>query len=133
VLGVSLTIIGNVLTSAVFGAAAFAQPAVGRAYMRGSPDAAAVNADVYGAPLFATAGAGLLLLMAGAVAFGRAVARTAPALRAAGIGYAVLLPVFVVAGFALPIGQPIAAVALAVAATVIAVRLPGAVTSPAAR
>ncbi|MGD9526497.1 hypothetical protein [Pseudonocardia sp.] len=121
-LAVAGTVIGNVVTSAVFGAAAFAQPAVGRAHLRGSPDAAVIDADVYGLPLVATAATGVLLLVVGAIAFGTAVARRG--LRAAGTAYAVLLPVFVVAGFTAQVAQPVAATGLAVAAAVIAARLP---------
>ncbi|MGE3284533.1 MAG: hypothetical protein AB7J32_00355 [Pseudonocardia sp.] len=121
-LAVAGTVIGNVVTSAVFGAAAFAQPAVGRAQLRGSPDAAAIDADVYGLPLVATALVGVLLLIVGAVGLGTAVARRG--LRAAGVAYAVLLPVFVVAGFTVQAAQPVAAAGLAVAAGVIAARLP---------
>jgi hypothetical protein len=127
VLGTVLTIGGSVLTTAVFGAAAFAQPAVGRAFLRGAPDAAAINADVYGTPLFATVGVGMLLLIAGGIAFGRAVARTGERVYWAGIGYAVFLPLFVVSLFLFPSAQPFAAAALAAAAAVIAVRLPNAV------
>lgn len=124
VLGTVLTIVGTVLTTAVFGAAAFAQPAIGRAHLRGSPDAAAIDADVYGAPLFATAGVGLLLFLVGGVAVGLAVARTGRQVHRAGIAYAVFLPLFVVSAFLLPQAQPFAAAALAVAAAVIAARLP---------
>lgn len=122
-LAVAGTVVGNVVTSAVFGAAAFAQPAVGRAYLRGTADAAVIDADVYGLPLVATAATGVLLLVVGAIAFGTAVARRG--VRAAGIAYAVLLPVFVVAGFTVQVAQPVAAAGLAVAAGVIAARLPG--------
>lgn len=124
VLATVLTITGSVLTTAVFGAAAFAQPAIGRAHLRGTPDVPAIDADVYGAPLFATAGAGLLLFLVGGIAFGLAVAWTGRSLYWSGIGYAVFLPLFVVTGFLVPQVQPIAAAALAAVAAVIAARLP---------
>lgn len=54
--GAALTVVGNVIVTAVFGAAAFAQPGIGRAYLDGLPQVEAVDEDVYGAPLFATAG-----------------------------------------------------------------------------
>ena len=127
--GTALTAAGNVLSTAIFGAAAFAQPAIGRVHLRGSPEAPAIDADVYGAPLVLTAITGLLLLIAGAIAFGLAVARSGAGVRRAGIGYVVFLPLFAVSGFVFSPAQPIAAVALAVAAAVIARRLPATATA----
>jgi hypothetical protein len=49
-------------------------------------------------------------------------------MRLVGLGYAVCLPLFVLAGFVLPIVQPIAAAALVVATVVLARRLPTAVS-----
>lgn len=124
VAGVVLTITGNVLTTAVFGVAAFAQPALGRAYLNGTPGASAMYDDVYGTPLLATVGVGLLMLIAGAISLGSAIARTDREVHWAGIGYAVFLPLFAVTGFLFSSAQPVAAAALAVAAVVIAIRLP---------
>src|SRR3954447_20226019 len=70
--GAALAVLGNVLNTALFGAAAFAQPAIGRAFAAGSGDAVALNGDVYGPALFATAGAALLSWTAGAVLLGAA-------------------------------------------------------------
>lgn len=128
--GTGLVVAGNVLSTAVFGTAAFAQPAIGRAYLRGVPGMAEFDADVYGAPLVATAVAGLLLLLAGGICLARALSRAG--LRAAGISYAVLLGVFVVSGFTLPIVQPVAALGMTAAAVVVALRLPRSVAAPAA-
>lgn len=125
--GAALTVVGNVIVTAVFGAAAFAQPAIGRAYLDGLPQVEAVDEDVYGAPLFATAGVGLLLLVAGAVTFGLAIRRTHRRLRWVGLGYAVCLAVFAMAGFLLEIVQPVAAAALVVVTVVLARRLPASV------
>ena len=83
-------VLGNTLVTAVFGVAAFAQPAIGRAFLSGQEGAAvAINTDAYGLPLVATALPGLLLFTAGLVLFGVAVARTAALPRGAGIGLAV--------------------------------------------
>lgn len=122
--GGALTIVANTLVTAVFAAAAFAQPAIGRAYLAGDDGMRELNDDVYGLPLLVTAGAGLLLFVAGAVTLGRAVARTAPGLRWPGYAYAVGLTVFVAAGFTVQILQPVAGAMTAVAAVVIALRLP---------
>ncbi|TCK22987.1 hypothetical protein [Pseudonocardia endophytica] len=127
--GAALTVAGNVISTAVFGTAAFAQPAIGRAIERGVPGMSEFDADVYGTPLVLTAVVGLLLLLVGGALLGRAVSR-ADGLRAAGIAYAVLLALFVVAGFSVQIVQPFAALGMTVAAVVIALRLPRRAVAP---
>ena len=93
-------VIGTTLTTAVFGVAAFAQPAIGRAYLSGHMAAAvAINNDVYGTALNATALPGLLLLTIGIVCFGVAVARSGSLPKLAGIGLAVGIVVFGPLGF----------------------------------
>jgi hypothetical protein len=73
-----LFVIGNTLATSVFGSAAFAQPAIGRMYLAGqTAQAVALQDDIYGVPLFATALPGVLLLTIGLVLFGIAVARAA--------------------------------------------------------
>ncbi|MDE9366700.1 hypothetical protein PZ938_13885 [Luteipulveratus sp. YIM 133132] len=124
--GLTGTVMGNVVTASVFGAAAFAQPAIGRAYLDGAAGVVPLNDDVYGTPLVLTAVVGLLLLAAGAVLLGMSLRRSG--LRGPGLAYAVLLPLFAVAGFTVEVAQPVAAVGLAVAAVLIARRLPAAVT-----
>ncbi|WP_138731846.1 hypothetical protein [Modestobacter excelsi] len=122
-----LTVVAAVSLSAAFGSAAFVQPGVGRAYLSGLPGAEALNADTaYRDALTATSGASVLVLTVAAITFGTAVARTAPGLRWAGIGYAVTLPLSAVSGMA-GIGagtQPAAGVLVAVATAVLARRLP---------
>jgi hypothetical protein len=60
------SVIASVLCTSVAGVAAFAQPAIGRAYLGGHAEQAiAINSDVYGPPLFATALPGLLLFAVG--------------------------------------------------------------------
>ena len=76
--GAALTVLGNVCFTSVFAAAAYAQPAIGRAYLAGRPGAEDLYDDVYGTPLLVVFGVGALLFVAGAVVLGRAVARTAP-------------------------------------------------------
>jgi hypothetical protein len=94
--------LGNALVTAVFGVAAFAQPAIGRAFLAGQEAAAeAINADAYGPALVATALSGLLLFTTGLVLFGVAVARASAPPRLAGIGFALGGVLFAVVGFVL--------------------------------
>lgn len=125
--GMVLTVVAAVYLSAAFGSAAFVQPGVGRAYLRGLPGAEALNADTaYGQALTTTIGVAVLVFTVAAITFGTAVARTAPELRWAGIGYAVTLPLFAVSGMlGISAGtQPAAGVLFAVATAVLARRLP---------
>jgi hypothetical protein len=94
-------VIGTTLTTAVFGVAAFAQPAIGRAYLSGHMAAVvALNNDVYGTvPLNATGLPGLLLLTIGIILFGVAVIRSDSLPKLAGIGLVVGIVVFGPLGF----------------------------------
>jgi hypothetical protein len=124
IIGLACTLVGNVLFTAIFAAAAFAQPAIGQAWLGGAHDVArSVNSDVYGPPLFATFAIGGPLFIAGAIFLGVAVARYSPALRWQGIAYAVFLPLFLVAGFLFDTVQPVMALFLLAATLSIARRL----------
>jgi hypothetical protein len=130
-LGVACTLLGNVLFTAIFAAAAFAQPAIGRAWLQGAHGVAeTVNADVYGPPLFATFAFGAPLFIAGAILLGVAVARYNPAWRWLGAGYAVFLPLFLIAGFLFDLVQPVMAFVLLVVTVILARRLSRRATSP---
>ena len=108
--GLVTSVLATVLTTSVFGVAAFAQPAIGRAYLAGQADlAVAINSDVYGPPLFATALPGLALFALGIVLFGVAVARSGWLPRWAGIGLAVGGVLFAIVGFLFGPIQPIGA------------------------
>lgn len=120
----ALTILGNVLFTSVFSAAAYAQPAIGRAFLDGMPGAEGLYDDVYGAPLLTALALGAVTFVVGALLLGRALARTAPSLRWAGWTYGVSLVVFLVAGFTVSFLQPVAAAVACVAAVVVALRLP---------
>jgi hypothetical protein len=112
-------VIGNTLATAVFGVAAFAQPAIGRAYLSGHmAGAVAINNDVYGLALFATVLPGLLLLTIGIVLFGVAVVRSGSLPKLAGIGFAVGIILFAVIGFVLADFVQSIGAALLVASTV---------------
>jgi hypothetical protein len=130
VAGLVLTTVANIYLSAAFGSAAFVQPGIGRAHLAGVEGMPALNADTaYGSALTATAVTATLLLIASAIVLGIAIARTQRRLRAVGVAYAVLLPVFAISGFLLPIVQSAAGFAVAVATAVLAIQLPRTVES----
>ncbi len=80
-------VLGNTLVTSVFGVAAFAQPAIGRAYLAGqTAEAEGINSAIYGPALFATALPGLVLLTVGIVLAGVAVARSGSLPKLASIG-----------------------------------------------
>jgi len=99
--GLVTGVIGTTLTTAVFGVAAFAQPAIGRAYLSGHmAGVVALNNDVYGTvPLNATGLPGFLLLTIGIICFGVAVIRSGSLPKLAGIGLVVGIVLFAPIGF----------------------------------
>ena len=124
ILGAAFTIVGNVVFTALFGVAAFAQPAIGRAFSDGASGVRELNHDVYGTPLSATAAIGFLFFLAGGSLLGVAIARVARPLRWVGIGYAASLVLFVLGFLVLDIAQPIAGALLAAVGVLLALRLP---------
>lgn len=75
--GFGLWAFAQVGLASVFGVAAFFQPAIGRAFLDRSREVAvAINEDVYGTPLFLTAGLSVLLFIAGGILLGIAAGRT---------------------------------------------------------
>ena len=68
--GLVLSVAGIAFLMTLFGAATFAQPAIGRAYLAGQQAAVAINSDLYGAPAAAVGLTGGLLYSAGAVLLG---------------------------------------------------------------
>jgi hypothetical protein len=95
VVGAACFIVGNLLFTALFGVAAFAQPAIGEAFLNGTSGVRELNDDVYGTPLFATAGIGFLFFLAGAILLGIAIARVGQPMKWIGIGLAGSLVLFV--------------------------------------
>jgi hypothetical protein len=91
-----------------------------------------LNDDVYGTPLFATAGIGLLFFLAGAILLGVAIARTGLRLRWIGVGFSGTLVLFVVGFVMLDIAQPIAGALFALVGVLLALRLPNEATPVAA-
>jgi hypothetical protein len=122
--GTALTIVGNVGNIALFGVAAFAQPAIGRAYLDGAEGVPELNEDVYGTPLFATAGVAILCFVVGAILVGVAIARVGGPLRWPGIGYAASLALFPILFLTFAAAAPVAAAIFAAVGIVVAVRLP---------
>jgi hypothetical protein len=124
VIGASCFIVGNVLLTAVFGVAAFAQPAIGSAFLDGMSGVRELNEDVYGPALFATAGVGLLFFVAGAILLGVAIARVGGPMKWIGTGFAASVVVFVLGFLTLDIAQPIGGALLALVGVALALRLP---------
>lgn len=130
VAGFALTTVSNVFMAAAFGSAAFVQPGIGRAHLAGTAGMPALNADTaYGPAFVSTALSATLLLVVAAVVVGTAIARTDPALRWYGIGYAALVAAFAVTGFAFQAAQPVTGFALAAVTAGLAIRLPRTVTA----
>jgi hypothetical protein len=100
-----LTVTGNTLTASVFGAAAFAQTAVGNAFLAGKEDALYYYNQVYSAPLFITVIIGLLLFMTGGGFTGSAISSSGRFPRWAGWVYAITAVGFVLSNFTIPAGQ----------------------------
>jgi hypothetical protein len=116
-------VLGDVAVVAVFGIAAFAQPAIGRAYLAGDHRVAALYDDVNGPALFATALPGVLLLSAGLVLFGIGVLRTALSGRLAAWALIIGGPLFAIVGVVLAdVVQSVGASLLVVGTTMIAWR-----------
>jgi hypothetical protein len=114
-------VVGAVFTNAIFGVAAFAQPAIGRAYLAGHGDAAALYNDVNGGPLLGMAVIGVLSLSTALILYGIAVIRTGLASKWAGWALAVGGPTFAILGVALAdIVQTVGAILLAIGAAGIA-------------
>ena len=124
--GLALSVVGNVVSTAIFGTAAFGQPAAGRLYLAGqTDDAQTVYNDMYDVPLFATAAAGLLMLVIGVVMLGIVVSRSRLLPRWAGIILAVGICVFGVLGVMVGgIVQSIGAVLLIVSSLALALNAP---------
>ena len=118
--GMVATVAANTLTASIFGAAAFAQPAMGRAFLAGQTNALEFYNQVYGIPLFGTAVVSLLLFIIGGVFIGLAIATSNRFPRWAGWVYAVTTVGFVLSNFLLPVGQSVMSALLFIATITIA-------------
>jgi hypothetical protein len=121
--GLVLSVGGMAFIMTLFGAATFAQPAIGRAYLAGQQAAVAINSDLYSAPAVAVGLTGGLLYSAGAVLLGVALWRAGTLPRWAGPLYAVAVPLISIVGLVVGVAQPVGAVLLIVSGAWIASRV----------
>jgi hypothetical protein len=120
IVGMTATVLGNTLTSAIFGEAAFTQTALGRAYLAGNQTAPALYDAVYSAPLFLTVVVALLLFIIGGIFIGLAIASSGRFPRWAGWVYAIASLAFVLSNFTIPEGQTPFSILLFIATVVVA-------------
>jgi len=118
--GMVATIVGNTLVSSIFGAAAFAQTAMGRMFLAGQQDALDFYNQVYNSALFGTALMALLLFMIGGVFVGNAITGSGLFPRWTGWVYAISIVGFVLSNFLFDVGQSISSALLFIATTVVA-------------
>lgn len=118
--GMVATVAGNTLTTAIFGVAAFAQPAMGRLFQAGQTNALEFYNQAYAAPLFVTALVGLLFFIVGGVFAGIAIAASGRLPRWAGWVYAITTTGFVLSNFLFPAGQSLMSALLFVATIAVA-------------
>ena len=90
------TVVGNVYMVALFGVAAFAQRAIGKAYLAGRHDVVSLNSSVYGNAANITVGVGLGLFFIGMVLFAVAISASRSLPRAAGVLLVLWLPIFAI-------------------------------------
>jgi hypothetical protein len=117
IVGMAAIVAGNVLMSSTYGAAAFAQPAMGRLFQAGQQNAIDFYNQVYATPLFIAALGGLLLFLLGGVFVGVAIAGSGRLPRWSGWVYAVMSIGFALGLFFSPVVQNVTS-ALLFAATV---------------
>jgi len=120
--GMIATVMANTMTSAIFGAAAFAQTAMGRMYLAGKPNALDFYNEIYNGTLFAFAAVSLLIFIIGGVFTGSAIAASGRLPRWAGWVYAIAVIGFVLSAFLLDIGQSITSALLFIATLAVAWR-----------
>src|ERR671923_120260 len=118
--GMVATVAANTLTASIFGVAAFAQPAMGQAFLAGQNNALDFYNNVYAAPLFLTALVFLLLFIVGGIFTGSAITTSGRWPRWTGWVYAVTTTGFVLSNFLLPVGQSIASALLFMTTVVVA-------------
>jgi hypothetical protein len=118
--GMVTTVTGNTLTASVFGAAAFAQTAMGHAHLAGQQNMLDLYNLVYSAPLFLTVLVGLLLFIIGGIFTGMAISGSGYFPRWAGWVYALAVVGFVLSNFIIPVGQSVASALLSVSTFVVA-------------
>jgi hypothetical protein len=128
--GMVATVAGNTLMASIFGIAAFAQPAMGQAFIAGQQNALDFYNQVYAAPLFVTVLAALLLFIIGGVVTGIAIAASGRFPSWTGWVYAITTAGFALSNFLMPVGQSVTSALLIIATVVIAWRARPASYSP---
>jgi hypothetical protein len=118
--GMVTTVAANTLLSSIFGVAAFAQPAMGRAFLAGQDNALDFYNNVYAAPLFMTVLLSLVLFIAGGIFTGIAITASGRWPRWTGWVYAVTTTFYVLNNVLFPVGQSITSALLFAATVVIA-------------
>jgi len=118
--GLVLSVAGMAFIMTLFGAATFAQPAIGRAYLAGQQTAVAINSDLYGAPAVVVGLTGGLLYSAGSALLGVALWRAGRLPRWTGALYAVAVPLISIIGLVVGVAQPIGAVLIIISGAWIA-------------
>ena len=118
--GMVATVAANTILASVFGAAAFAQPAMGQIFLAGQENGLDFYNYVYSAPLFISALLSLLLFIVGGIFTGIAITTSGRLPRWTGWVYAAAVTIYVLSNFLLPIGQSITSALLFAATVVIA-------------
>jgi len=113
--GMVATVISNTLVSSIFGAAAFAQTAMGRMFQAGQTNALDFYNQVYNGALFGTALIALLLFMIGGIFIGNAITASRVFPRWTGWVYALTIVGFVLSNFLFDPGQSISSILLFIA------------------
>lgn len=135
--GMVATVAANIFLTAIFGVAAFAQPAMGNLFLAGQQSAVDFYNQTYAAPLFATAMLALLLFLAGGIFNGMAISASGLFPRWTAWAYATGAGGFVVSFLMWPLGMSIFSALFTIAVTAIALKAtrlprtqptPGAVT-----
>lgn len=122
IIGMVTTIAANILASSIFGVAAFAQPAMGQAFLAGQANALDFYNDVYAVPLFLTALLFVLLFIVGGIFTGLAITASGRLPRWTGWVYATMTTGFVLSNFLFPVGQSLTSAFLFIATVVVAWR-----------
>lgn len=118
--GMVATVAANILNTALFGTAAFFQPAIGRAFLAGQENALDLYNGVYAAPLFATAILGVLMLLIGGISTGAAIATSGRFPRWAGWVYGAAMAAFALSVFFFSSLQSVLTALIFVSAAVVA-------------
>jgi hypothetical protein len=118
--GLVLSVAGMAFIMTLFGAATFAQPAIGRAYLAGQQAAVAINSDLYGAPAVVVGLTGGLMYSTGAALLGIALWRSATLPRWTGPLYAVAVPLVSIIGLVVGVAQPVGALLIIISGAWIA-------------